>query len=75
MPRPAAGNGDVLVRLHAASVNAYDWHFVRADPFPVRFVAGLFRPRRTFLGVDIAGIVEAVGAEAGPWKPGDEVRG
>ena len=60
--QPTTGANDVLVRVCAASVNAYDWRYVRADPFLVRLIGGLFRPKNQRLGADIAGRVEAVGS-------------
>src|SRR5437870_9614568 len=72
---PTVGDGDVLVRVHAASANAGDWHLLRGTPFPFRFVAGLFTPRHPVLGTDIAGRVEAVGPRVTQFKPGDDVFG
>ncbi len=74
--KPAPKEDEVLVRVHAASVNAYDWHMMRADIFLVRLMgAGLFKPKNTGLGADIAGIVETVGSNVKQFKPGDEVYG
>src|SRR6267143_100958 len=74
--RPTPESDRVLVRIHAASVNAYDWHMLRGKPFLVR-VSGsrLLKPKITVLGADIAGTVEAVGSEAKQFRPGDEVFG
>jgi NADPH:quinone reductase-like Zn-dependent oxidoreductase len=72
-PTPKAN--EVLVKICAASVNAYDWRYMRADPFLVRLVGGLFRPRNPRLGADIAGRVEAVGAQVTQFWPGDEIYG
>lgn len=72
-PTPSAN--EVLVKIYAASVNAYDWRYVRADPFLVRLVGGLFRPRNPRLGADIAGRVEAVGNDVTQFQPGDEIYG
>ena len=72
-PTPRAN--EVLVKICAASVNAYDWRYVRANPFLVRLVGGLFRPRNPRLGVDIAGRVEAVGSDVTQFRPGDEIYG
>ncbi|HET9346551.1 MAG TPA: alcohol dehydrogenase catalytic domain-containing protein, partial [Candidatus Limnocylindrales bacterium] len=60
----------VLVRVRAASVNAYDWHMTRGQPFLVRFTEGLRRPKNALPGVDLAGVVEAVGSEVTEFKPG-----
>ncbi len=73
--RPAPGPGEVVVRTYAASVNPLDWHFMRGSPVVVRVVSGLLRPRHGRLGVDVAGVVEAVGANVSRFRPGDEVFG
>ena len=74
IPRPRAD--EVLVRVRAASVNAADWHLLRAKPFLVRLmVGGLFRPRYAGLGLDVAGEVEAVGPNVDGFHPGDVVYG
>ena len=59
--KPTAGDGDVLIKVRAASVNPYDWHFMRGTPYFLRIMAGLRKPKTTRLGVDMAGQVEAVG--------------
>ncbi|AZQ32669.1 NAD(P)-dependent alcohol dehydrogenase [Streptomyces cyaneochromogenes] len=73
--RPVPGAGEVLVRVHAASVNAYDWHFMRGDPLLGRGMMGLRRPRTRVRGRDFAGRVEAVGSGVTGLEPGDEVYG
>ena len=73
--KPTAGETDVLVRVHAASANAGDWHLMRGTPFPFRLVAGLLKPKHTIIGTDIAGRVEAVGRRVTQFKPGDDVFG
>ncbi|TGK08987.1 NAD(P)-dependent alcohol dehydrogenase [Leptospira fletcheri] len=74
--KPFPGEGEVLIRVRAASVNAADWRMMRADPFLVRFHAGLFRPSKfPTLGADIAGSVEAVGLGVTQFRVGDEVFG
>ncbi len=72
---PHVGDGDVLVKVQATAVNAYDWHILRADPFLARLSVGLFKPKKTMLGVDIAGRVEAVGKNVQQFRPGDDVFG
>jgi len=74
---PAAGDGEVLVRIRAASVNPLDWHFMRGAPYLVRAMAGLSRPKPSAsrLGADMAGTVEAVGQNVTGFQPGDEVFG
>ncbi len=71
--KPAAGDDEVLVRVRAASVNPYDWHFMRGTPYLMRIETGLRKPKVTRLGVDFAGTVEAVGKNVMEFKPGDEV--
>jgi len=73
--RPAADNDDVLVRIHAASANPYDWHYLRGLPYPMRLTGiGLRKPKATtILGSDMAGRVEAVGDNVTRFEPGDDV--
>lgn len=74
--KPSPKEGEVLVRVRAASVNPIDCHFMRGQPLFVRpMVGGLLRPRSGRLGVDVAGHVEAVGQGVTRFKPGDEVFG
>jgi NADPH:quinone reductase-like Zn-dependent oxidoreductase len=70
---PAAGAGQVLVKVLAASVNAADWHMLRGKPLFSRATLGLLRPKHRILGVDVAGRVEAVGSGVAGFQPGDEV--
>jgi len=74
---PAVGDDEVLVRVRAASVNPLDWHFMRGAPYLLRAMAGLSRPRASAarLGADMAGSVEAVGANVTEFRPGDQVFG
>ena len=74
--RPAIGDGDVLVRVHAASVNPQDWHIMRASPFIVRTTGnGLRVPKQPIRGTDVAGQVEAVGRNVNRFQPGDHLLG
>lgn len=75
MAKPAPGEGELLIKVRAASVNPQDWHLMRADPFLVRLMAGLLKPKNPKLGSDMAGQVEALGANVSRFKPGDEVFG
>ena len=75
VPLPTLRDGDVLVRVHAASANAGDWHLLRGTPLPFRLVAGLRRPKFKIIGTDVAGRVEAVGRNVTRFRPGDEVFG
>ena len=73
---PAVKDDQVLVKVHAASVNALDWHFLTGTPFLARIMAGgLLKPKQKILGVDLAGRVQAVGANITRFQPGDEVFG
>lgn len=73
--QPTLNENRVLVKIHAASVNAGDRHMMRGQPLPVRFLFGLFKPKVRVLGSDIAGRVEAVGKNVRTFKPGDDVFG
>jgi len=73
--KPTPGDNEVLIQIHAASVNSFDMRHVKADPFLIRFEAGLWRPKKKILGVDIAGVVEAVGKNVTQFGSGDEVFG
>jgi len=73
--KPLPGNNQVLVKVIAASVNAYDWHLLRGKPFMARFFGGLIRPKNPVLGADFAGRVEAVGGSVRQFEPGQEVFG
>jgi len=74
--KPVPGDNDVLVKVHAASVNAGDWHSLRGEPYFIRaFSTGIGRPSNPRLGVDFAGTVEAVGQNVTRFRPGDEVFG
>jgi NADPH:quinone reductase-like Zn-dependent oxidoreductase len=70
--KPTPKRNEVLVKVHAVSINASDWELLRGKPLYTRIV-GPFRPRVNTLGSDIAGRVEAVGPDATLFKPGDEV--
>ncbi len=74
--KPAPQEDEVLIKIHAASINARDWRFMRANPFFIRLVPGGFlQPKNKILGADVAGWVEAVGRNVRQFKPGDEVFG
>jgi NADPH:quinone reductase-like Zn-dependent oxidoreductase len=73
--KPVLGLDEVLIRVHATTVNRTDCGELRAHPFFMRFFTGLLRPRRSIFGLDIAGKVEEVGAAVGSFKPGDSVFG
>jgi len=73
--KPAVKDGEVLVRVHAASVHVGDWILVRGVPYIARMAVGISKPKNRVPGTDIAGTVEAVGAGVTNLKPGDEVFG
>ena len=74
--RPAIGDGEVLVRVHAASVDRGTWHIMAGLPYPIRLAGfGLRRPKYANPGRSLAGTVEAVGAGVTGFAPGDEVFG
>ena len=73
--RPVPEDDQVLVRVHATTVTRTDCAIRAAHPFPWRFFAGLLRPRRKILGIELAGEVEAVGAAVREFKVGDHVFG
>ena len=74
--KPTPADDQILVRVRAASVNPYDWHFVEGTPKIIRLMGiGLRKPKEIRLGVDFAGTVETVGKNVTQFKPGDEVFG
>ncbi len=74
--RPAPKDDEVLIRIHAASINSRDWRLMRANPFFIRLVPGGFlQPKNKILGGDVAGRVEVIGSKVKQFKPGDEVFG
>jgi NADPH:quinone reductase-like Zn-dependent oxidoreductase len=73
--RPTPTDHEVLVKVHAASVNPLDWHYLEGTPYLVRLDAGFGKPDNPRLGVDFAGTVAAVGSKVTRFKPGDEVFG
>ena len=75
VPTPTAGDDDVLVRVRAASLNRADLDYLTGTPLLTRMGTGLRRPRNQGLGLDAAGVVEAVGRNVTRFQPGDEVLG
>ena len=75
VPTPVPGDGEVLLRIRAASANPLDWRLMRGSPYGIRIMSGLRRPKDARLGVDVAGVVEAVGGSVTQFQPGDEVFG
>jgi len=74
--KPTPKDDEVLIKVHAASTNPKDWHLMRGTPFIFRFVElGFPKPKKTKLGADVAGRVEAVGRNVTQFQPGDAVFG
>jgi len=75
--KPVPNDDELLVRVRAAGVNPYDWHFMRGKPYFMRLIFGLPRPatKSTLLGADVAGEVEAVGRNVAGYQPGDPIFG
>jgi NADPH:quinone reductase-like Zn-dependent oxidoreductase len=73
--KPTPAQGEVLIQVRAASVNPYDWHFLRGAPAFLRLFTGLGKPKSPRLGADGSGVVEAVGPGVARLKPGDAVFG
>lgn len=73
--KPNPAQGEVLIQICAASVNPYDWHFLRGTPSFIRLFTGLRRPKSPRLGADVAGVVAAVGTGVTHFKSGVEVFG
>src|SRR5688572_6330956 len=74
--KPTPKHDEVLVRVHAAALNARDWHLMRGDPFIARLAGlGVSAPKTKIRCSDFAGVVEAVGAGVTRFRPGDEVYG
>jgi len=73
--KPTPKENEVLVKVQAASANPADWHLMRAEPFLARLENGLFKPKITKLGADVAGRAEAVGKSVSQFQAGDDVFG
>ena len=73
--KPIPNDNEVLVKVHASSINDWDWGLLRGKPFVNRLLFGLHKPRIQILGCDIAGQVEEVGRNIKKFQPGDEVFG
>ncbi len=72
---PAIAENQVLVKVQAVSINPADWHFMRGTPYLIRLQSGLSKPKKGSFGLDMAGIVESVGANVSEFKVDDEVYG
>ncbi|WP_444996956.1 NAD(P)-dependent alcohol dehydrogenase [Aliikangiella sp. IMCC44359] len=75
LDKPIPKSGEVLVKICATAVNDYDWCMVRGKPYFYRVMFGLFNPKQTIPGMELAGIVESVGQNVSSFKKGDKVYG
>jgi len=73
--RPQVGADEVLIRVHAAGVDFGVWHLMAGLPYAVRLVMGVRKPRNPVRGMEVAGVVEAIGTNVTAFEPGDEVFG
>jgi len=77
IPKPVPASDELLIRVHASSINSWDWEFLSGRPLVNRLFYGLLKPRvnKQILGADIAGVVEGVGNQVTRFHPGDAVFG
>ena len=75
VPKPSPKDDEVLVKVHASSICWADHAMVTGSPVMVRFTSGLFKPKHEILGIDVSGVVEAVGKDVKRFEPGDQVYG
>lgn len=73
--KPSPKDDELLIRIHATSVNSGEVRLRKPDPFAVRFMFGLFRPKFPILGIVVAGVVESIGKRVTKFKAGDEIFG
>ena len=73
--KPVPGDNEALIKVHAASINDWDWAIIQGVPFVNRMETGLFKPKKRMLGTDVAGTVEATGRNVTRFRPGDAVFG
>jgi NADPH:quinone reductase-like Zn-dependent oxidoreductase len=75
IPQPVIGADEVLVQVHCAGLDRGTWHLMAGVPYAVRLVAGLRAPKNAVPGLDVSGVVVAVGGNVTRFRPGDEVFG
>ncbi|HRV93168.1 MAG TPA: NAD(P)-dependent alcohol dehydrogenase [Anaerolineae bacterium] len=73
--KPAPGDDEVLIKVHAAALNSWDWDRLTGKPYVYRLLFGLLKPKLPILGADVAGTIEAVGRNVKQFQPGDAVFG
>ena len=73
--KPVPKDNEVLIKVHAVSINDWDWNLLQGIPFINRLLYGLLKPKKQILGSDISGRIEAVGKDVEKFRPGDEVYG
>ena len=73
--KPTPGEKELLVRVHATTVNRTDCANMRADPFIMRFLNGMFKPKNSILGTEFAGSIEAIGTSVTSFTVGDRIFG
>ena len=75
LPTPEPGPDEVLIQVHAVSLNPLDWRLMKADPFIIRFFNGFLKPKNHVLGADFSGVISAKGENVSGFEPGDAVSG
>jgi len=73
--KPTPKENEVLVKIHATAVNDYDWSLIRGKPYLYRLLFGILKPKHHIAGMELAGTIEALGANANSFKIGDAVYG
>lgn len=75
VPKPTHSENEILLKVKAAAINDYDWSLVRGKPFLYRLMFGLVKPKKPIPGMELSGVIEAVGSKVTTFKPGDQVYG
>ncbi|HET8736068.1 MAG TPA: NAD(P)-dependent alcohol dehydrogenase [Pricia sp.] len=75
VPKPVPEKNEVLVKIHATAINDYDWGMIRGQPYLYRLLFGLTKPKNPIPGMELAGTIEAVGADVTAFEIGDTVYG
>ncbi|MFT5692149.1 MAG: NADPH:quinone reductase-like Zn-dependent oxidoreductase [Oceanicoccus sp.] len=73
--KPVPADDEVLIKIHAASINPMDWHYMRGSPYIMRLMSGIGAPSSNKIGTDFAGTIEAIGSKVTLYSIGDEVFG